>query len=77
METLGHSQISVTMDVYGHVMPAAQRDAAHLMDAALSGEKEGPDDGEGTVPARMPRRPLLSPLLSGAAMAVPKEQDRG
>ncbi|MBA2488786.1 MAG: site-specific integrase [Chloroflexi bacterium] len=36
METLGHSQISVTMNVYSHVIPALQRDAADRMDALLS-----------------------------------------
>jgi len=36
METLGHSQISVTMNVYAHVIPALQRDAADRMDALLT-----------------------------------------
>jgi integrase len=36
METLGHSQISLTMDTYSHVIPALQRDAADRMDALLS-----------------------------------------
>lgn len=35
MEILGHSQISITLDTYSHVMPAAERDAADRMDAAL------------------------------------------
>jgi integrase len=33
MELLGHSSITVTMNVYGHVMPAMMRDAADKMDA--------------------------------------------
>jgi len=37
METLGHSQISLTMNVYSHVIPALQRDAADRMDALLTG----------------------------------------
>lgn len=32
METLGHSQIGTTMNLYAHVMPSMQRDAADLMD---------------------------------------------
>ncbi|MGI8475082.1 MAG: tyrosine-type recombinase/integrase, partial [Thermomicrobiales bacterium] len=36
METLGHSQISLTMNTYSHVMPAAQRDAADRLDALLT-----------------------------------------
>jgi integrase len=37
METLGHSQIGVTMNTYSHVMPVLQRDAADKMNAILSG----------------------------------------
>ena len=32
METLGHSQISLTMNTYTHVMPAVQAEAADAMD---------------------------------------------
>ena len=38
MEILGHSQISMTMDTYSHVMPELQREAATQMDALLTGE---------------------------------------
>ena len=37
MEILGHSQISLTMNTYAHVMPALQREAADRMDAVLAG----------------------------------------
>ena len=36
MDILGHSQISTTMDLYGHIFPAAHRDAADLMDRILT-----------------------------------------
>jgi integrase len=35
METLGHSQISITMDLYAHVTSTMQADAAAKMDAAI------------------------------------------
>jgi integrase len=35
MELLGHSSITVTMNTYGHVLPAMMRDAADKMDALL------------------------------------------
>lgn len=35
METLGHSQISLTLDTYSHVIPALGREAAERMDALL------------------------------------------
>jgi site-specific recombinase XerD len=34
-ERLGHSQISVTLDIYSHVMPSMQVDAARSLDAML------------------------------------------
>jgi integrase len=36
MDVLGHSQLSITMNLYSHVMPSALRDAAVAMDRALS-----------------------------------------
>jgi integrase len=35
METLGHSQISLTQDTYSHVLPSLQREAADQMNAVL------------------------------------------
>jgi integrase len=35
MEVLGHSQITLTLDTYSHVIPALQADAAARMDALL------------------------------------------
>lgn len=37
MEMLGHSTIAVTMNVYSHVMPELQREAADRMGAFLTG----------------------------------------
>jgi len=34
-EILGHSRLSTTADVYSHVLPALQRDAADRMGALL------------------------------------------
>jgi integrase len=36
METLGHSQISLTLNTYAHVLPALQADAAAKLDAILT-----------------------------------------
>jgi integrase len=38
-ELLGHSSASITLDVYGHVLPDASRQAARMMDAALASER--------------------------------------
>lgn len=37
METLGHSQISLTFNTYSHVLPALQTAAADNLDAILNG----------------------------------------
>lgn len=37
MDVLGHSQLSVTTDLYSHVMPTALRDAADAMDRFFDG----------------------------------------
>jgi hypothetical protein len=43
MDLLGHSEIRVTMDLYSHVAPALQRDAANKMDALFKRAKNGPE----------------------------------
>lgn len=40
MEILGHSQISLTMNTYGHLMPGATQAAANALDDLISGAKE-------------------------------------
>ena len=37
-EMLEHSQISITMDIYSHMMPTLQREAATRLDALLQSE---------------------------------------
>ena len=44
MDILGHSQIAVTMNTYGHVIPAMQHEAAGHMDAALGDEPVQDED---------------------------------
>jgi integrase len=39
MEILGHSQISLTMNTYAHVMPVMKKDAMDLMESILAGGK--------------------------------------
>ena len=38
METLGHSQIALTMNTYAHVLPHVERDALDQAARALFGE---------------------------------------
>ena len=41
-ERLGHSNISITLDLYSHVMPGMQADAAAKVDAALRAAMKKP-----------------------------------
>lgn len=36
-ERLGHSTIGITLDLYSHVVPGTQADAAEQVDAAIRG----------------------------------------
>jgi site-specific recombinase XerD len=40
-EMLGHSQIAVTLDLYSHVTPTMQREAATALDILLSAASSG------------------------------------
>jgi hypothetical protein len=46
MEVLGHSQIAVTMNIYGHVMDPPLQDAADAVDGALWGKTEETERAE-------------------------------
>ena len=39
MEILGHSQFSLTMDTYSHVIPTLQREAADRMEALFAASR--------------------------------------
>ncbi|HET8843502.1 MAG TPA: site-specific integrase, partial [Ktedonobacteraceae bacterium] len=40
-ELLGHSNISITLDIYSHVLPGMQEDAINSLDQAFKGLKRG------------------------------------
>jgi integrase len=43
MEMLGHSSITTTMNIYAHVMPALQREAANHLDDILGLQAQAAD----------------------------------
>jgi integrase len=43
-ERLGHSSVSITLDIYSHVLPSMQEDAATAIDAAMRPSLERKDD---------------------------------
>ena len=40
-ECLGHSSVAITLDIYSHVAPTMQEDAARRMDSVLKAAVEG------------------------------------
>lgn len=44
MEILGHSQISITMNTYSHVVPQLQQDAARRMDSLITERRTDKDE---------------------------------
>jgi integrase len=45
---MGHASISVTLDLYGHLFPGSEAEAADLLDAYLAraiGAADGPQNG--------------------------------
>jgi hypothetical protein len=69
MDVLGHSQIAVTMNIYGHVIPAMQQSAAYEIDAALEDPVRSRTWGSGGHEGEYAAR-LLSALLSTVLEAV-------
>ena len=39
-ERLGHSKVGITLDLYSHVIPGMQEDAAAMVDRALAAARE-------------------------------------
>jgi integrase len=37
---MGHANISITLDRYGHLMPGSETEAAELLDAYLATQRE-------------------------------------
>lgn len=37
---MGHANISITLDRYGHLMPGSESEAAALLDAYLTGRQK-------------------------------------
>jgi integrase len=45
-ERLGHSKIGITLDLYSHVIPGMQEDAAAMVDAAIKSATKAREKGE-------------------------------
>ena len=41
---MGHSTISITLDLYGHLMPGSEAEAAALLDSYVTAQRESATD---------------------------------
>jgi hypothetical protein len=41
---MGHTTISITMDLYGHLMPGSEAEAATLLDQYVTAQREAADE---------------------------------
>jgi hypothetical protein len=60
---MGHANISITLDRYGHLMPGSEGEAAGLLDAYLTAQRERAEDAARTAGAE------LSGAQTGASLA--------
>ncbi len=44
---MGHANISITLDLYGHLLPGSENEAAELLDAYLASQRAGSRAGAG------------------------------
>jgi len=51
-EILGHSQISMTMDIYSHVLPNMQHEAMKKLNDMIGGQKKDDEDQGGRRPVQ-------------------------
>ena len=63
MKPTGHANISITLDRYGHLMPGSGGEAAGLLDAYLTAQRERAEDAARAAGAE------LSGAQTGASLA--------
>jgi hypothetical protein len=51
---MGHANIGITLDQYGHLLPGAEDEAAGLLDALLARQVGGAAEAELTAPQTAP-----------------------
>jgi integrase len=68
---MGHANISITLDRYGHLLPGNEEEAAGLLEAYLSAERERADDTAraAAAPQLRPSEPQSQPDLTGSSRA--------
>ena len=77
METLGHSQISLTLDTYSHVLPSLQSDAAKRLDEPIgNGSQNGRQDSRDAAAGPEESPNSLENLVSRGGIEPPTRRLR-
>lgn len=63
---MGHANISITLDRYGHLMPGSEAEAAGLLDAYLDVERKRNEEAARTAGVVLTGAPTGAPLAHGA-----------
>ena len=66
---MGHSSITTTLDIYGHLMPGSEDEAASLLNAYLDAQQERAEAAARTAGAE------LADVLTGAPSGAPVAHD--
>jgi hypothetical protein len=63
---MGHSNITTTLDTYGHLMPGSEEEAAGLLDAYLAAQRERAEDAARAASALATGARTGAPVAHGA-----------
>ncbi len=67
---MGHANISITLDRYGHLMPGSEEEAARLLETYLTAESQRADDAaRAAAPQLRPSEPQSQPDTTGSNRA--------
>jgi len=70
METLGQSQIPLTLDTYSHVLPSLQEEAARQMDEAIGCQTDAADQTGADNPQKSEGKVVSQPFVSWNQIAA-------
>jgi integrase len=67
---MGHANISITLDRYGHLMPGSEAEAAGLLDAYLSAQRERAEEAARSAGVEDPPDDNLENLINSAGTPI-------
>ena len=68
---MGHAKIGVTLDRYGHLMPGSEEEAAALLDAYLTAQRERAEDTARAAGGELTGARTGAPLADGEPETAP------